>query len=82
MKKAENSGRKKNVKQEMEELTVKPTDIFESEANLIVNDNSNYLYGLSGSGKCSDDCTEEGMPLVSNNEQIQTDNKYLEEVER
>lgn len=81
-KKASNSGRKKNVKQEMEELLGKPTDIFESEANLIVNDNPNYLYGLSGSGKSSDDCTEEGIPLVSNNEQIQTDNKYLEEVER
>lgn len=81
-KKTSKSARKKNVKQETEELLGKPTDIFENEENLIVNDNPQYLYGLSGSGNCSDECTEEGMSLVSNNDNIPTENKYLEEVER
>ena len=75
-------GRKKSVQQEMEEVLGETTDIFEPKANLIVNDNPQYLYGLSGSGNCSDECAEGGMSLVSNNEPIPTENKYLEEVER
>ena len=75
-------GRKKSVQQEMEEVLGKPTDIFEPKANLIVNDNPQYLYELSGSGNCSDECTEGEMSLVSNNEPIPAENKYLEEIER
>lgn len=75
-------GRKKSVQEQMEEVLGKPTDIFEPEANLIVNDNPQYFYGLTGKEEAVDDCAEEGMSFVSNNESISTENKYLEEVER
>ena len=75
-------GRKKTVQEDMEEVFGKPSDVFEPKANLIVNDNQHYLYGLSGNAEAEVECNEEDMSLVSSNETIQTENKYLEEVER
>lgn len=75
-------GRKKSVQEEMEEILGSVKETYEPEANLIVNDNPQYFYGLIGNGESVDNCAEEGMSLVSSNEPIQTENKYLEEVER
>lgn len=75
-------GRKKTVQEDMEEVLGKPSDVFEPKANLIVNDNQHYFYGLSGNAEAEVECNEEDMSLVSSNETIQTENKYLEEVER
>lgn len=75
-------GRKKSVQEEMEEVLGSVKETYEPEANLVVNDNPQYFYGLTGNGESVDNCAEEGMSLVSSNEPIQTENKYLEEVER
>lgn len=75
-------GRKKSVEKQMEEVFDTPKECYEPEANLIINDNPQYFYGLTGSEEAVDDCAEEGMSLVSNDEPIPTENKYLEEVER
>lgn len=69
-------GRKKSVQEEMEEVFEKPSDVFEPKANLIVKDNPHYFY------EAVDNCAEEGMSLVSNNDPIPTENKFLEEIER
>ena len=75
-------GRKKSVQEEMEKVLGPVKETYGPEANLIVNDNPQYFYGITGNVESVDNCTEEGMSLVSSKEPIQTENKYLEEVER
>lgn len=75
-------GRKKSVQEEMEKVLGPVKKTYGPEANLIVNDKPQYFYGITGNVESVDNCTEEGMSLVSSNEPIQTENKYLEEVER
>ena len=75
-------GRKKSVQEEMEKVLGPVKETYGPEAKLIVNDNPQYFYGLTDNVESVDNCTEEGMSLVSSNEPIQTENKYLEEVER